>query len=301
MDVGDWIEQWLSRPRFAVYLAEADGDRARALALYDWNARAAAAFLHDIGHLEVGLRNAYDRALSARDRPGDPHWVYEPTRHFPARIRGSKDANWWPRNEIAIAIDKARRNGGGARPASGKVVAELNFGFWSGLTTAGHEGPVWRRRLHRAFPAAPTGPPCTNRSTASAGSGTVRRTTSRSSAYRSPTGTPTCSPSPTCCRRSCAATLPTGPQSRRCSPIGPDRAATARRSRRRSSVSRRRVRSAGEFKRDRGTPTPEPGQAGNDAARSAVRADMIERWLPLRSPRPPNSWLALVTVCCSTD
>ncbi|WP_224388975.1 hypothetical protein [Pseudonocardia sp. ICBG1293] len=152
MDVGDWIEQWLSRPRFAVYLAEADGDRARALALYDWNARAAAAFLHDIGHLEVGLRNAYDRALSARDRPGDPHWVYEPTRHFPARIRGSKDANWWPRNEIAIAIDKARRNGGGARPASGKVVAELNFGFWSGLTTAGHEGPVWRRRLHRAFP-----------------------------------------------------------------------------------------------------------------------------------------------------
>ncbi|WP_224404016.1 hypothetical protein [Pseudonocardia sp. ICBG1034] len=152
MDVGDWIEQWLSQPRFAVYLVEADGDRARALALYDWNARAAAAFLHDIGHLEVGLRNAYDHALSARDRPGDSHWVYEPTRYFPARIRGGKDANWWPRNEIAVAIDKARKSGGGARPASGKVVAELNFGFWSGLTTAAHEGPVWRRRLHRAFP-----------------------------------------------------------------------------------------------------------------------------------------------------
>lgn len=152
MDVGDWIEQWLSQPRFAVYLVEADGDRARALALYDWNARAAAAFLHDIGHLEVGLRNAYDHALSARDRPGDPHWVYEPTRYFPTRIRGGKDANWWPRNEIAVAIAKAHRSGGGDRPASGKVVAELNFGFWSGLTTAAHEGPVWRHRLHRAFP-----------------------------------------------------------------------------------------------------------------------------------------------------
>ncbi|WP_337826903.1 hypothetical protein [Pseudonocardia sp. UM4_GMWB1] len=29
-----WIEDWLSRPRFAVYLADADGDPTLALARY---------------------------------------------------------------------------------------------------------------------------------------------------------------------------------------------------------------------------------------------------------------------------
>lgn len=152
-DTGPWIEDWLSAPRFAVYLADADGDRALALARYDWNARAGAVFLHDIGHLEVALRNAYDRALRSRDRPGDPHWVYAPRRHFPERIRGGKDANWWPLNEIKVAIGKAQATSGSAEhPAPGKVIAELNFGFWTSLTTGVHDQPIWRPRLHRAFP-----------------------------------------------------------------------------------------------------------------------------------------------------
>lgn len=53
-----WIEQWLSRERFALYLRKAGGDRTRALALYEWNAKLSAAFLHDLNHLEVALRNA---------------------------------------------------------------------------------------------------------------------------------------------------------------------------------------------------------------------------------------------------
>lgn len=61
--VGPWVEQWLSAPRFVVYVAAADGDSERALALYEWNAQISAALLRDLAHLEVGLRNAYDRAL----------------------------------------------------------------------------------------------------------------------------------------------------------------------------------------------------------------------------------------------
>jgi hypothetical protein len=60
-----WIEAWLSTGRFGTYLSAAQGSRSLALALYEWNARLGAAFLHDLGHLEVGLRNAYDRVLSA--------------------------------------------------------------------------------------------------------------------------------------------------------------------------------------------------------------------------------------------
>jgi hypothetical protein len=65
--------RWLSAPRHAVYLAAADGDTRRALALYEWNAQLSAALHRDLAHLEVGLRNAYNAALATR-WPGSPHW-----------------------------------------------------------------------------------------------------------------------------------------------------------------------------------------------------------------------------------
>lgn len=73
-DVGDWIEDWLSAPRFAVYLRAAGHDRHRAVELHEWNAAISSAFHHDLAHLEVGLRNAYDRALSRGTSPGE-HWA----------------------------------------------------------------------------------------------------------------------------------------------------------------------------------------------------------------------------------
>ncbi|MGB7235837.1 MAG: hypothetical protein WBD41_07595, partial [Rhodococcus sp. (in: high G+C Gram-positive bacteria)] len=60
---GQWVEDWLSAERFRTYLKRAGFDRGRALALHEWNAQLNAALLHDFAHLEVGLRNMYDRAL----------------------------------------------------------------------------------------------------------------------------------------------------------------------------------------------------------------------------------------------
>ena len=68
---GVWVERWLSIPRFARYQQAVGGDRATALDLYEWNVAVSAAFLHDLAHLEIGLRNAYDRVL---DRTG-PDWT----------------------------------------------------------------------------------------------------------------------------------------------------------------------------------------------------------------------------------
>lgn len=156
-DPGDdrWIEHWLSRPRFAVYVAAADGDRPRALALYERNFTVAAAFHHDLGHLEIGLRNAYDRALSSRDRPGDRHWVFEPFRHFPFHEQRAKngrpfDVNESQRDHIERAIKSAQR-GTGARITPGKVIAELPFGFWRYLTVRQRHDPLWVRHLRTAF------------------------------------------------------------------------------------------------------------------------------------------------------
>ena len=156
---GRWIEDWLSTPRFGVYLAATSGDRDRALALYEWNARAAAAFHHDLGHLEVALRNAYDRALRHRDASQNRHWVFDPSRHFPVAEERAKngavvDANDKPRSQIESAIRSARRDTKrGASTPPGKVVAELQFGFWRYLTIARRHDSLWIPYLRTAFRA----------------------------------------------------------------------------------------------------------------------------------------------------
>jgi hypothetical protein len=149
---GAWVESWLSRPRFAVYLAAAGNtDRRLALNLYEWNTAVSATFLHDLAHLEVALRNAYDTAIVANTPAGRSHWTTDPYRLFPVRWRAARDgtrvdANQAPRKQIERAVREA---GPGAVP--GKVIAELNFGFWRYLTTAAHHYPLWIPYLHNAF------------------------------------------------------------------------------------------------------------------------------------------------------
>ncbi|UAL29846.1 hypothetical protein K8W59_19325 [Nocardioides rotundus] len=121
-----------------------------ALDLYEWNAEISAALLRDLAHLEVGLRNAYDRALSAR-WPGPPHWT---TANIPAfaplwRTRRGRrvDVNLRTRESPHRAVDSA---GGPAAPP-GKVIAELMFGFWRFLSSSAHEKSLWVPSLHQAF------------------------------------------------------------------------------------------------------------------------------------------------------
>lgn len=157
-----WIETWLSAPRLSVYLDAAGGDRERALALYEWNTSVAAAFHHDLAHLEVGLRNAYDQALCRGARPGQVHWVFESARHFPPQMHKSAngrryDANAKSRALIEDAVKQATPRSRGAAggdvrlPASGKVIAELSFGFWRYLSSRRQAEPLWVPYLHTAF------------------------------------------------------------------------------------------------------------------------------------------------------
>jgi hypothetical protein len=157
-DVGEWVEAWLSAPRFRVYLDAAGQQRRKALDLYEWNSALTAAFQHDLAHLEVGLRNAYDRALTQAVPGGHPHWVFEPQRHFPpdmqkAANRARYDANEKTRRLIADAVKAARSSGPAtaARPPSGKVIAEMGFGFWRYLSVKRHDKGLWVPHLHKAF------------------------------------------------------------------------------------------------------------------------------------------------------
>jgi len=148
---GPWVEAWLSLPRFAVYIEATAGDRQLALVLYEWNAAVSAAFQRDLAHLEVALRNAYDTAIIANTPPGLPHWTTDPYRLFPVRWRAARDgaridANRSPREQIERAV----REAGPAAP-TGKVIAELMFGFWRYLSTTAHHHPLWIPYLHTAF------------------------------------------------------------------------------------------------------------------------------------------------------
>lgn len=153
---GSWAERWLSRPRLDVYRVAAHRDDSAALALYEWNAQLSAALGHDLAHLEVGLRNAYDRALTEHlDLPH--HWtscgdqVFAPVLRVRKRGNGGKvtvDVNARPR----ASLERAIREAGGSRAPAGKVIAQLTFGFWRYLTSTAHEITLWRPALHHAFP-----------------------------------------------------------------------------------------------------------------------------------------------------
>lgn len=154
-----WIEDWLSADRFSTYLAAAGGSRERALELYEWNAKLSAAFLHDLSYLEVGLRNACDRQLSAATLPGDTHWSDPATllSLFPVVMRRHRltgrlhDVNKTPRGNVERARTSAVTTPH-APPLPGKTVAEIMFGFWTYLLADAHEKTIWVPYLHKAFP-----------------------------------------------------------------------------------------------------------------------------------------------------
>jgi hypothetical protein len=147
------VERWLSKGRLDIYRAATQGDLDRALSLYEWNARATAACLHDIGHLEVLLRNRYDEQL----RIGDPDWT---ALNAPLwrRLTGNKQtrldqerANHQSRRNI----DQARNRPGAA--THGHVIANLTFGFWSALSQAERNATIWTPILSPIFPGRTRG------------------------------------------------------------------------------------------------------------------------------------------------
>ncbi len=88
----DALQASLSPERFATYLAAAGGNRPEALRLYTWNTALSAAFYGPLQGLEVAVRNAMHRELSARYGPA---WYDNPQAGLDAgaldRISAGKD------------------------------------------------------------------------------------------------------------------------------------------------------------------------------------------------------------------
>jgi len=132
------LEAALSVDRLSSYLAASHGDPRHAIALHEWNTRVSAAFYVPLQAVEVGLRNACHRELTALFGPS---WHDEPSflsldRGFPEDIRMAKERL----RHLARAVDTPH------------IVAELSFGFWTTLLSRRLEHSLWIRGLRRAFP-----------------------------------------------------------------------------------------------------------------------------------------------------
>jgi hypothetical protein len=148
---GPWLELWISSARFTPFVRYAKGDRLIAYKLYRWNAEASAAVLRDVGYFEVALRNAYHRELSVLyERPS---WVHQAAQLFPSNSRHSAGAaffNDMMHRSLTKAVFKYRYSD--SRILPGKVVAELSFTFWAGLSDAIYNQTLWRPALHTVWP-----------------------------------------------------------------------------------------------------------------------------------------------------
>ncbi|MGC2372275.1 MAG: hypothetical protein WA484_00220 [Solirubrobacteraceae bacterium] len=131
---------WITEARFEPYLAEADGDHERAVALYVWNARVSAAMFETLHHVEVALRNVIDAQfdLVVASAPVSSTWLCDPT-----------ILNEASRTRVEETAARIRREGHLATRA--RVVAGLAFGFWRALFDKRYDR-LWVSHLHRAFP-----------------------------------------------------------------------------------------------------------------------------------------------------
>lgn len=140
----DWrpevLRDLLTADRLRSYLSDCAQDLDQALRLYEWNLTAAAAVMQTSAIVEVIIRNAFDRELVrwAHGR-GQRPWL----EIVPLDNRGKAD--------IAKAYDRAT-DYGKAPLNHGKVVAELNFGFWRYLAARRYHASLWVPALHNAFP-----------------------------------------------------------------------------------------------------------------------------------------------------
>lgn len=129
-------EKFLSPERLAGYYKLARGNRKIGLLLYERNTELSEALYGVIQGLEVTLRNAMHNIIATST--GRTDWY---------------DTIGLNESEVDAIYDAKKKIGEAAEPITpGRVVAELNFGFWVRLTGWPYEKTLWVPYLHKVFP-----------------------------------------------------------------------------------------------------------------------------------------------------
>jgi hypothetical protein len=136
-DALNLMDRTVTRDRLTRYLIAAKGDRCRALILYERNTYLSEGLYGVIQPLEVAVRNAIHQVMETDTARAD--W-YD---HIPSLELAEQ-------NSIAQAKANIAKQRNAVIPS--RVIAELNFGFWTRLIAARYEKALWVRHIYRAFP-----------------------------------------------------------------------------------------------------------------------------------------------------
>lgn len=149
---GNAARRWLGGPRLGRYLGPSSGDLTRAVNLYRWNSATAAAAAIDLGHLEVAIRNAYDRQLWGRF----PDWLNSSSALWQVQAgdEARRSRQRQENDRTLDALDEARR--GLRHLTSGHVIANTSFGLWCSMTDPHREPTLWTPMLRHAYPGGTT-------------------------------------------------------------------------------------------------------------------------------------------------
>ncbi|UWZ50092.1 Abi family protein [Dactylosporangium matsuzakiense] len=137
------LERRLSPDRLAPYRQDVGGDLRKAFELYEWNARMGATFWRTLGHVEVLVRNAMHDQLTtwSLQQHGESRWYLDPGGIFTDKTTESIEA--------AVQKLRAKRRD----ETTGRVVAELSWGFWRFLLISSYDRSLWLPCLRHAWPA----------------------------------------------------------------------------------------------------------------------------------------------------
>jgi hypothetical protein len=133
----EWLRLCISPERLKPYYVKARGEDFVAFQLYIRNSRLSASLFEVIQALEVGLRNRVHVRMT--ERLGTEEW-WDSLPLFKDEL-----------NDIAKAQNNISSRLAEVRP--GRVVAELNFGFWVKLFAKSYEKKTWVPHLAYCFPA----------------------------------------------------------------------------------------------------------------------------------------------------
>ena len=139
----------VTRVRLYRYLTAARQDVELALGLYEKNVLLSQAIFGFLHGLEVAVRNSISYSIS--QDLGRIDWIQH---NLPLPWPDPAPPRLELTQPMAGMLAEAHRKiGRGPNPPVGKVIAELNFGFWPALIGNRYEH-IWRNSLHKAFPHA---------------------------------------------------------------------------------------------------------------------------------------------------
>lgn len=135
---GQNIIDSISTERFKPYLLHCKNNSGKALRLYQKNVEVSQSFYAPLSVLEITLRNKIDQSFKNYFNNSD--WL---TNNLPPELLKQVV-------DIEIKLNRTNKN-----PTNSKILAELNFGFWTMLFNRHYAKYFWKP-LHQIFVNIPS-------------------------------------------------------------------------------------------------------------------------------------------------